>query len=76
MSLDDKRAAMLEIFHESRDVFVLKDIEKLSVKKGIIQQAVKEVLQVHPLQVLFILRIHEYSTCCSAVARYYEEHVS
>ncbi|GAX82781.1 hypothetical protein CEUSTIGMA_g10207.t1 [Chlamydomonas eustigma] len=45
MSLDDKRAAMLEIFHESRDVFMLKDIEKLSVKKGIIQQAVKDVLQ-------------------------------
>lgn len=36
---------MLEIFHESADVFVIKDVEKLSVKKGIISQAVKDVLQ-------------------------------
>ncbi len=46
MSLEDKRQAMLGIFVDSRDVFVLKDIEKMSVKKGIIQQSVKEVLQV------------------------------
>ena len=36
----------MQIFQGSRDVFVLKDIEKLSVKKGIVQQSVKEVLQV------------------------------
>eukprot|EP00955_Chlamydomonas_euryale_P096173 364989-Chlamydomonas_euryale.AAC.10 len=37
---------MLEIFHETSDVFMLKDVEKLSSKKGIISQSVKEVLQV------------------------------
>lgn len=53
---------MLEIFHDTKDVFVLKvgtaevqlssdphhppqDVEKLSVKKGITLQSVKEVLQ-------------------------------
>jgi hypothetical protein len=45
LSVDEKRERMLEIFHESADVFVLKDIEKLSAKKGIISQTVKEVLQ-------------------------------
>mmetsp|Transcript_594 Transcript_594/g.1351 ORF Transcript_594/g.1351 Transcript_594/m.1351 type:complete len:207 (-) Transcript_594:457-1077(-) len=45
LSLEDKRDKMLEIFHETSDVFVLKDIEKLSVKKGIVLQSVKDVLQ-------------------------------
>lgn len=45
MSAEEKRDKMLEIFHESKDVFVLKDIEKLSVKKGIVLQSVKDVLQ-------------------------------
>jgi hypothetical protein len=34
-----------QVFHESRDVYVLKDIEKLGVKKGIVLQSIKEVLQ-------------------------------
>lgn len=37
---------MLEMFQSSRDVFVIKDIEKMAVKRGIIAQAVKDVLQV------------------------------
>lgn len=37
---------ILDVFHESCDVFQLKDVEKLSVKKGVIAQAVKDVLQV------------------------------
>ncbi len=45
LSAADKRDRMLEIFHDSADVFVIKDVEKLSVKKGIISQAVKDVLQ-------------------------------
>lgn len=45
VSAAEKRDKMLEIFHESSDVFVIKDIEKLAVKKGIISQAVKDVLQ-------------------------------
>jgi hypothetical protein len=46
LSLEDKRDAMQTIFSESRDVYMIKDVEKLSMKKGIIQQAVKDVLQV------------------------------
>ncbi|GLI61597.1 hypothetical protein VaNZ11_004015 [Volvox africanus] len=45
LSASDKRDRMLEIFHDSADVFVIKDVEKLSIKKGIISQAVKDVLQ-------------------------------
>lgn len=45
VSLDEKRERILEIFHQSADVFVLKDIEKLASKKGVILQTVKEVLQ-------------------------------
>uniref|UniRef100_A0A061RK68 Meiotic nuclear division protein 1 homolog n=1 Tax=Tetraselmis sp. GSL018 TaxID=582737 RepID=A0A061RK68_9CHLO len=45
LSFDDKRARILEVFHESSDVFVLKEVEKLSVKKGVTIQSVKEVLQ-------------------------------
>ncbi|KAG9009477.1 hypothetical protein FRB95_006729 [Tulasnella sp. JGI-2019a] len=37
---------MLEIFHESKDFFTLKDLEKLGPKlKGIVSQSVKEVVQ-------------------------------
>ncbi|KAK9817091.1 hypothetical protein WJX72_009447 [[Myrmecia] bisecta] len=45
MSLEEKREALLGIFHDTRDVFVLKDIEKLGSKKGVVLQSVKEVLQ-------------------------------
>ncbi|EFN59894.1 hypothetical protein CHLNCDRAFT_132912 [Chlorella variabilis] len=45
MSAEDKRQTLLEIFHESKDVFVLKDIEKLGAKRGVVLQSVKEVLQ-------------------------------
>jgi hypothetical protein len=41
LTVDEKRERMLEIFHDSADVFVLKDIEKIAVKKGIISQTVK-----------------------------------
>jgi len=45
MSLEDKRANILEIFHESKSVFLLKDIEKLGSKKGVVFQSIKDVLQ-------------------------------
>lgn len=40
---------MLEVFHESADVFLLKDVEKLAARKGV-------VLQVHG--VLHGVRLH------------------
>ncbi|XP_072320191.1 meiotic nuclear division protein 1 homolog [Eucyclogobius newberryi] len=46
LSLEEKRMRMLEIFFESKDVFQLKDIEKIAPKsKGITPMSVKEVLQ-------------------------------
>ncbi|KAK9865847.1 hypothetical protein WJX84_005307 [Apatococcus fuscideae] len=45
LSLEEKRQCILQVFHESRDVFTLKDMEKLGMKKGVIQQSIKDVLQ-------------------------------
>lgn len=45
LSLDEKRIRLLEVFHESGEVFVLKEVEKLGVKKGITPQSIKDVLQ-------------------------------
>uniref|UniRef100_A0AAY4A9D8 Meiotic nuclear division protein 1 homolog n=1 Tax=Denticeps clupeoides TaxID=299321 RepID=A0AAY4A9D8_9TELE len=44
--LEEKRSRMMEIFFETKDVFQLKDIEKIAPKsKGITPMSVKEVLQ-------------------------------
>eukprot|EP00889_Picochlorum_renovo_P006095 jgi/Picre1/33125/NNA_008451.t1 len=45
MSLEEKRTVIQSIFHDSKSVFVLKDIEKMAVKKGVVAQSVKDVLQ-------------------------------
>lgn len=46
MSFDEKRNRMMEIFFETKDVFQLKDLEKIAPKeKGITPMSVKEVLQ-------------------------------
>lgn len=46
LSLEEKRKRMLDIFYESKDVFLLKDLEKIAPKqKGIISQSVKDVVQ-------------------------------
>uniref|UniRef100_A0A4W3HWP0 Meiotic nuclear division protein 1 homolog n=1 Tax=Callorhinchus milii TaxID=7868 RepID=A0A4W3HWP0_CALMI len=46
LSFEEKRARMTEIFFESKDVFQLKDLEKIAPKeKGITSMSVKEVLQ-------------------------------
>ncbi|CAA0840491.1 Meiotic nuclear division protein 1 homolog [Striga hermonthica] len=45
LSLDEKREKMLQIFYESQDFFLLKELEKLGPKKGVITQSVKDVLQ-------------------------------
>ncbi|RDB16941.1 Meiotic nuclear division protein 1 [Hypsizygus marmoreus] len=46
LSADEKRVKLLEIFHETRDFYQLKELEKLGPKlKGIVSQSVKEVLQ-------------------------------
>lgn len=46
LSKDQKKAKMLEIFHESGEVFNYKEIEKIAQKKkGIVLQSVKAILQ-------------------------------
>jgi len=46
LSLEEKRTKMLEIFYEKKDVFQLKELEKLGpAEKGVIAQSVKEVVQ-------------------------------
>ncbi|KAL6560986.1 Meiotic nuclear division protein 1 [Orobanche hederae] len=45
LSLDEKREKMLQIFYESQDFFLLKELEKSGPKKGVITQSVKDVVQ-------------------------------
>eukprot|EP00897_Mesotaenium_endlicherianum_P002511 jgi/Mesen1/2288/ME000154S01454 len=45
LSLEEKRSEMLKIFHETEDFFLLKDLEKLGPRKGVISQSVKDVVQ-------------------------------
>ncbi|PKA51299.1 Meiotic nuclear division protein 1 like [Apostasia shenzhenica] len=45
LSLEEKREHMLQIFYESQDFFLLKELEKLGPKKGVISQSVKDVVQ-------------------------------
>ena len=45
MSLEDKRKTLLSIFHETKSAFLLKDIEKLGAKRGVVLQSIKDVLQ-------------------------------
>ncbi|KAJ3557261.1 hypothetical protein NM688_g1566 [Phlebia brevispora] len=46
LSAEEKRTRLLEIFHETKDFYQLKELEKLGPKmKGIVSPSVKEVLQ-------------------------------
>eukprot|EP00850_Spirogloea_muscicola_P005383 SM000024S07845 [mRNA] locus=s24:847667:849486:- [translate_table: standard] len=45
LSLDEKRDKLLDLFYETKDFFLLKELERLGPKKGVISQAVKDVLQ-------------------------------
>ena len=46
LSLEEKRKKMLEIFYETKDFYLLKDLEKIAPKqKGIVAQSVKDVVQ-------------------------------
>ena len=41
----DKRITVLGLFHESREPWLLKDVEKAASKRGVVFQAVKDVVQ-------------------------------
>ena len=46
LSLEEKRERVLEIFHSKKDVFLLKELEKIAYKeKGVVTQSVKDVVQ-------------------------------
>ncbi|KAJ3693179.1 hypothetical protein LUZ60_008659 [Juncus effusus] len=45
LSLEEKREQMLQIFYESQDFYLLKELEKMGPKKGVISQSVKDVIQ-------------------------------
>eukprot|EP00249_Psilotum_nudum_P016368 c25787_g1_i1 orf=105-611(+) len=45
LSLEEKRGQLLQIFYESQDFYLLRELEKLGPKKGVISQTVKDVLQ-------------------------------
>ena len=46
LSAEEKRERMLELFHEKKDFFLLKEVEKIAFKeKSILSQSVKDVLQ-------------------------------
>ncbi|KAJ2721482.1 Meiotic nuclear division protein 1 [Coemansia sp. Benny D115] len=46
LTVDEKRKRLLEIFHETSEPYLLKELEKIGPKqKGIVSQSVKDVLQ-------------------------------
>ncbi|XP_065358682.1 meiotic nuclear division protein 1 homolog [Calliphora vicina] len=46
LSADEKKVKLLELFHETNDVYQLKDLERLAPQeKGIVMQSVKTTLQ-------------------------------
>ncbi|KAI3967674.1 hypothetical protein MKX01_039584 [Papaver californicum] len=45
LSLEEKREKMLQIFYDSQDFYLLKELEKLGPKKGVKSQSVKDVIQ-------------------------------
>ncbi|TYZ63038.1 hypothetical protein PybrP1_004032 [[Pythium] brassicae (nom. inval.)] len=45
VSLEEKRARILHIYHDSKDVFNLKEVEKIGAKAGVVLQTIKDVNQ-------------------------------
>lgn len=46
VSFEEKRIRLLQLFYERKEFFTLKELEKIAAKeKGIVTQAVKDVLQ-------------------------------
>ncbi|KAJ2450426.1 Meiotic nuclear division protein 1 [Coemansia sp. RSA 2336] len=46
LSLEEKRKRMMDIFHETQEPFLLKELERIGPKqKGIVAQSVKDVVQ-------------------------------
>eukprot|EP00743_Colponemidia_sp_Colp-15_P008891 GILK01009701.1.p1 GENE.GILK01009701.1~~GILK01009701.1.p1 ORF type:complete len:210 (+),score=61.54 GILK01009701.1:45-674(+) len=45
LSFDEKRDRIIKIFFDKKEVFNLKELEKLGAKEGVVLQTVKEVVQ-------------------------------
>ena len=60
LSLEEKRRKTMEYFYETKDVFLLKDLEKILPKsKGITSMSVKEVVT----SLVSQLRLHYQKIC-------------
>ena len=45
LSLEEKRTKILEIYLDNKEVYNLKEIEKIGAKKGVVFQTIKDVNQ-------------------------------
>lgn len=45
LSLEEKRQVMLDIFHESKEVFNLKELENIGAKRGVVSQSIPDVIK-------------------------------
>jgi len=45
LSLEEKRQVMLDIFHETKEVFNLKELETKGAKAGVVQQSIPDVIK-------------------------------
>ena len=43
LTLEEKRQRILGIYYERKEVFNLKEIEKIGAKRGVVFQAIKDV---------------------------------
>ena len=68
LSLEEKRKRMLDIFYDSKDVFLLKDLEKIAPKqKGITMQSVKVTskIQTNLFGIKIKIRLRNFANCHS-----------
>lgn len=45
LSRDEKLSKLLEVFHETKEFYTLKEVEKMGREKGLISNQIKEILQ-------------------------------
>ncbi|MCL7035243.1 hypothetical protein MKW94_013482, partial [Papaver nudicaule] len=59
LSLEEKREKMLQIFYDSQDFYLLKELEKMCPQKVVISQSVKDVIQ---SLLMMTFNIHDFCT--------------
>jgi Fe2+ or Zn2+ uptake regulation protein len=78
LSLEQKRDKVLEIFHESDEVYQLKEIEKIASGRGVVLQSVKEVVQslvddglVHQVCAMNLMRLYNPQSTAARIKQQY-----